>query len=92
MVNMVTKNDGTKAPFDAEKMKGSIMAACQDAGVSDEEKNNITQKVSAVVMAQLENKEEISSAEIKKMILSELDVSFPEIAQAWRAYDEGKTV
>ncbi len=90
MVNFVVKNDGEKVAFDSEKINASIMAACQDAELEEAQQADITQKVSSVVMMNLESKEEISTTEIKNMILSELDAAHPNVAEAWRRYDEGK--
>jgi len=91
MVNSVIKKDGTKVPFDAEKMKASVMSACDDAGFEEEKKNDIAQKVSSGVMASLEGKEEVSSTEIKEKALAELEVMAPEVAEAWKKHEEGKS-
>ena len=90
MANFVTKKDGTKVPFDSEKMKASITAAALDAGLSEEEAANITQEVFNLVSVSLESQEEVATSEIKEKILSELDVSSPSTAGAWRKYEESK--
>jgi transcriptional regulator NrdR family protein len=90
MVNFVTKKDGERVAFDAEKLKNSIMLACQDAELEEAQQNEIVEKVSSVVMMNLENKEEVSTSQIKTMIMSELDAGYANVSEAWRKYDEGK--
>ncbi len=88
MTNFAVKKDGTKVPFSSEKIKSSIMAAASDAGLLDDEKNKITQEVSSSVIMAFEDKEEVSTTEVKDKILLELDVSSPDVAEAWRKYEQ----
>ena len=64
MAKEVIKKDGTKEPFDAEKIKKSIAAAAEEAGLSEERKNEVVEQVSAVVIKMAEEKEEIATSEI----------------------------
>ncbi len=91
MTKFVIKKDGKKVPFDSEKLKASIMAACSDAGLSDEEKNSVAMQVSSSVIMDFNTKEEVSTTEIKDKVLSELDTSYSIVAKAWRKYEEGKS-
>jgi transcriptional regulator NrdR family protein len=91
MTNFVTKKDGEKVAFDPEKITHSIMLACQDAELDEAMQADITKQTSSVVMMNLENKEEVSTTEIKNMILSELDATHPNVSDAWKKYDEGKS-
>ncbi len=91
MTNFVIKKDGTKVPFDSEKIKSAIVMAASEAGLSDDEKNDIAEKVSSSVVMAFEDKEEVLSTEIKNKILSELDASFPVVSEAWRKYEQTKS-
>ncbi len=90
MANFVTKTDGTRVPFQEEKLKNSIVAAGHDAGLSNEEATEIATQVMSLVMPLIQNQEEISSAELKEKITAELEVSYPALADAWKKYDETK--
>lgn len=90
MATFVTKKDGTKVPFDAEKIKSSIVAAATDAGLSEQEAASIAGETAPSVVADLEGTDEVSSREIREKILAELDASFPAIAKAWRDYEASK--
>jgi len=91
MVNFVTKKDGSRVPFDREKMNASIMAACNDAEIPEDKTDAVIKEISGLVLMDLEKSEEVSSTEIKNMILSQLDTLHPEVANAWRHYEEGKS-
>lgn len=92
MAKEVIKKDGTKEPFDAEKIKNAIAAACQDAALPEERKNEVVEQVSAAVIQTAEAKEEVSTSELKENILSQLDSVEPLASAAWRKYDrERKT-
>jgi len=90
MITEVTKKDGTKVPFDAEKIKKAIMAAAARTELQEERKSEVTEQVMASILQMAAAKEEITTAEIREKALSELDVSEPSVSQAWRAYDEEK--
>ncbi len=84
----VIKKDGTKEPFDAEKIKKSIAAAAELANLSEERKNEVVEQVAAVAIQMAGEKEEIATSEIKEKILSELDRVEPAAAAAWRKYEQ----
>jgi transcriptional regulator NrdR family protein len=90
MAKEVIKKDGTKEPFDAGKIRNAIGAAAKEAGLAEERKNEIVEKVSAKVIQMADAKEEIASSEIKESILSELDSLEPSVSAVWRKYAEGK--
>ena len=93
MTTQVIKKDGTEQPFDAEKIKNSIAAAALRTDLSEERQTEVTGQVAAKVVQMVEEKEEISTSEIKESILSELDIVEPTISEAWRKYDqENKSV
>ena len=90
MANYVIKNDGTKEPFDSEKIKRAIMTAAQEANLSEERKNEIVEQVAGTAIAMAEGKEEIATSEIKQKILSELDKIESSVSAAWRNYEKQK--
>lgn len=92
MANFVTKKDGTRVPFNQDKLKDSIAAAGTDAGLPNAEASDIAAQVSALVSQTLEGQEEISSTEIKEKVLAELEVSHPALAEAWKKYEETKGI
>jgi len=87
----VVKKDGTKEPFDPEKIKKSITGAAQQADIPEERKEEVVYQIAGTVIPLLEGKEEIDTVDIKEAILSELDKVEPAVASAWRKYEEGKS-
>jgi len=90
MANFVIKKDGTKQPFDVEKIKRAVSAAAGQAGLSGEEATKIADQVSSAVTQSLAGKEEVTSTEIRGKILSELDTVNPSVSEAWRKYEQSK--
>lgn len=90
MAEFVIKNDGSKEPFDAEKIRKSITAAASGAGLSEEQINKVVERVLGVATELADEKEEIATAEIKEKILSELDALEPSVSEVWRKYDQEK--
>jgi len=90
MAKEVIKKDGTKEPFDAEKIKNSIAGAAIRTDLSEERRNEVVGRAAAVVIQMAEGREEIATSEIREKILSELDIIEPAVAESWRKYEEGK--
>jgi transcriptional repressor NrdR len=90
MAEFIKKN-GTKEPFDPEKIRKSIAGAAQRTDIPEERKNEVVEQVTAAVVPTLEGREEIQTSEIRETILSELDRVEPGVANAWREYEQGKT-
>ncbi len=90
MAKEVTKKNGTKEPFDAEKIKNSIRAAAKGTNLSEERKNEVVVQVAATIIQMTEGRDEIATLEIKEKILSELDTVEPAISAEWRKYDQEK--
>jgi len=88
MAKEVIKKDGAKEPFDAEKIKNSILGAAQRTDLSEERKNEVVEEVAAAVIQMAEEKDEIATSEIKAKILSELDIVEPAVSEAWRKYEQ----
>jgi transcriptional regulator NrdR family protein len=90
MAKEVIKKDGTKAAFDPEKIKKAISMAASQAGLSEERVNEVVEQVSATVIAMAEEKEEISTSELREKTLSELDSVEPSVSESWRKHDQEK--
>ena len=90
MAKEVIKKDGTKVPFDAEKIRNSIAAAAQKTDLSEERKNEVVEQVTATVVQMAEGKDEITTSELREKTLSELDGVEPSVSAAWREYDREK--
>jgi len=90
MAKKVIKKDGTKETFDAGKIKNSILAAAQRTDLSEKRKNEVVERVTAVVIQTAKRKNEIATSEIRENILSELDGVEPAVSEAWRKHEEKK--
>jgi transcriptional regulator NrdR family protein len=90
MANFVIKKDGTKEPFDTEKIRRSITAAAQTTNLSEERMKEVVDQVSGAAMQLAEGKEEIATSELREKILSELDITEPSVSEAWRRYEQEK--
>ncbi len=90
MASEVIKKDGSRQPFDAEKIRISITIAAEQANLLGERKNEVVEKVTAVVMQMVEGREEIATSEIKEKNLSELDLIEPAVSASWRRYEQEK--
>lgn len=90
MANMVIKRDGSRQPFDAEKVKGSIAKAAREAGHEEVKVASIVDATAVGVLALAAGTEEIATAELKMKILADLDTIAPEVAAAWRKHDTEK--
>ncbi|MDO8660062.1 MAG: ATP cone domain-containing protein [Candidatus Parcubacteria bacterium] len=88
MANFIIKKDGTKEPFDTQKIKNAVVAAATDAGLSIEEGFKIAEDVSGTIARSILNLNEVVGAEIRARILSQLDATTPKVAEAWRKYDK----
>ncbi len=90
MANFVTKKDGTKVPFDSEKIKSGVMSAALEAGLSNEEATATAEKILSSVQMAFGSQEEVATSDIRDKILAELDASQPAVSGAWRKYEESK--
>ena len=86
MASQVIKKDGTKQDFDPEKIRRAIGLAAEQAGLSEERKNQVVEQVATAAIQLADTKEEIATSEIKEKILSELDNIEPSVASVWREY------
>lgn len=86
----VIKRDGRREIFNEGKVRRSIEGAGRDAHLSDERIKEITSQIIPGVLRLAADKEEITTAELKKFILNQLDEIEPAAAEAWRAYNEAR--
>ena len=90
MATQVIKKDGSRQPFDAEKIKRAIEGAAREAGLEEDRVSQVTAEVSGAVIKKTGEREEIATSEIKSMIVSELDRVEPSVSTAWKAYEASK--
>jgi len=90
MANQVIKKDGSKEPFDVEKIKRAIRLAGQQAGLDGIKQNEVAEKIAAKIVEILKDKEEVTAIEIRDKILGELDIYAPSVSAAWRDYESHK--
>ena len=90
MAKFVIKRNGTKEPFDVEKIRKAIAAAAKRTDLSAERVNEITEKALEAVNQIAEGKEEIATSELGAKILSELDSLEPSVSNTWREHDREK--
>ena len=88
MINQVIKKDGTKEPFDAEKVRRSIKSAADDAGLSEDRTAEVVDIVTRSVMKALEGREDVPTAEIRERVLATLHTVEPSVSEAWQKYDK----
>ncbi len=91
MTSTVIRKDGTKQPFDSEKIKKSISNAAREANLSEERQNEVVEEVTNKVIQSIQEKDEVATSEIREKILAELDSVEPSVSAAWRKYEEEKS-
>jgi len=62
--------------------------AANEAGISEDRKNEIVEQATAAVVQMADAKEEITTVEIRDKILGDLDQIEPSVSKAWRIYDQ----
>ena len=88
MANFIIKKDGTKEPFNPQKINNAVIAAAIEAGLVAEEVAEIAEEVSSTVDQSVANLNEVLGVEIMARVLSQLDAIAPIIANAWRKHDK----
>ncbi len=84
----VIKRNGKKEAFKPQKLRKSIESAVSDSG------STITDQMKAIEHAtqDAENlargRNEISSKDLRNEIVNDLESDAPEVAQAWRNYEQ----
>ena len=88
MANFIIKKDGTKEPFNVQKIKSAVLAAATQAGVTAEEGAEIAEKVASTIVQSVANLSDVLGVEVRARALSQLDVIAPTVAEAWKKYDK----
>ena len=87
---MVVKRDGRREPFDATKIKGGILHACEKLPVSMQQIDAMTARIEQSAYAAMEG--EIPSQRIGDMVMAELkainDVAYVRFAAVYRKFTD----
>ncbi len=87
---MVVKRDGRREPFDATKIKGGILHACEKLPVSMQQIDAMTARIEQSAYAAMEG--EIPSQRIGDMVMGELkainDVAYVRFAAVYRKFTD----
>ncbi|MCL2375659.1 MAG: transcriptional regulator NrdR [Firmicutes bacterium] len=87
---LIVKNDGTRQPFDVNKIKNGIIKACEKRAVSLEQIDGLVQAVSAKIHNSLD--QEIYSTDIGEAVMAELkkfdDVAYVRFASVYRKFTD----
>lgn len=84
----VRKRNGSKEPFDSDKIKRSIQKAGIDAGFLMDDIGVLVDDVTNQIVEIARQKNEINSDAIRDNVLIELDKAQSTIAEAWREFDK----
>lgn len=90
MASFVIKKDGTKEPFDPEKIRSSVMGAARGANLPEERMGVVVDQVVTAAIQMADAKEEIATSEIRGKILGDLDQIEPSVSAAWRKHEQEK--
>ncbi len=87
---LVIKKDGTREPFDREKLMSGIMKSCQKRPVSTTQIDNLVSSIE--VQTQNSLKREISSRDIGEMVMEGLkdidEVAYVRFASVYRQFKD----
>ena len=87
---MIIKKDMRREPFDPDKIKKGLLAACQKRPVSMKDIDNIVEKVEKLVYAMGED--ELSSRRIGEAVMDELklldEVAYVRFASVYRQFTD----
>ena len=89
MANVI-KRDGSEESFNEEKIRNSIMAAFEEADISQAKKKTLAKEISDKVVDFFADQDEITTDEIREKILDKMDAKEPKAAEAWRDYEKEK--
>ena len=86
MIHRVIKKSGKKQKFDEKKIKKCINNVCREVKL---EKNKVKKKEDAILkeVLKIAKKREITTAEIRDIILKDLSQVDPAVARAWFAFE-----
>ena len=87
MVKQVIKRKGRKEAFRPEKLKRSIRGAAKDAHLSAARAKAVAGKVSHAVLKAIAKRTTVTSAVLRRKVLSHLSKVSLAAAKMWRKYD-----
>jgi transcriptional regulator NrdR family protein len=90
MANEIIKKNGIKEMFEPDKIRTSITKAIERVNMPERRKDEVVEEVSEIVIANLKERGDVESSEVRESILSELDRVAPAVSNAWREYEENK--
>jgi len=90
MTTFVIKKDGSKQPFDPQKLRTSIQKAVKQAGIEKERGLEIVREILKDVLNFVRSEEEIQTKKLRDRILDNLEEMEPTVDQAWRSYEQTK--
>lgn len=91
MAKIAVKRDGTKEPFDPEKIRKSVEFAVRNSGNSIGQVEEIISRASAAALKLADaEKEEIETSKMAKAIFKELEKIAPPAALVWKKYEDQK--
>lgn len=87
----IIKRNGQKEPFSEEKVRNSVESAVEDSGLKVQAKRRLINKTMTDVKKAVENKDEISTAKIRNIIINDFEQDWEgdevPVARAWRNYE-----
>lgn len=91
-MQFVIKKDGTRVNFKEEKINHAIQSSALEAGVFEDEAQELSQKILEALQNAFLGQEEVKTSELRAVIVSELEVIAPVVLEVWKKYEEGKTI
>lgn len=87
MVKVVIKKKGKKEKFNLRKIKRCLECAAQQAKSPKKKKDKVIKDILDRVMDYSTNQEELTTAEIRDLVLMELNILDDSIMKAWLAHE-----
>lgn len=84
----IIKRRGYTEPFEPNKFRRSLQKAIIDAGYTLEEKDELIDEISDIIMNKVKKKSEIDTDTIRDSILNKLDKHEPDIYKSWIKFDK----
>lgn len=83
----VIKRDGRKEQFEEDKVRASVKKALIDGGHKVESHKKEVERIVSIVRERAQEENPIPTAAIREAVLTELEGSEGEAAQAWKRFD-----
>lgn len=84
----VIKRDGSKEPFDPDKVRRAVEKAAVDAGLALQRRKEVIEKVTEKTIRAVRKKGEIATSALREQILEHLDAVERRVSDAWRRFDQ----